>query len=80
MSAVAEQIVQQFDEIVRPDGGRVEFIEIADGKMSVRYYPGTNEECESCVMSGDALGGMMQDMAKSLDPSIESVFVEEVSG
>ncbi len=79
MSDIAQQIVEQFSEIVRPDGGRVELIGVTDGRMSVRYHPGKNEECEACVITSDALGGMMQDMAKSLDPAIESVSVEKAS-
>ena len=75
MSAMAEQIVEQFNEIVKPDGGSVAFMSATDGVLHVRYDPGTNEECESCVITPDTLAGMMQDMVASLDPTIRQVEV-----
>lgn len=76
MSEGARQVVEQFDEIVKPDGGRVRFVSAEGGVLRVRYAPGTNEECESCVMSPEALAGMMQDMVATLDASITRVDVE----
>ena len=70
MSAGAEQVVEQFNEIVKPDGGSVTFVSATDGVLRVQYAPGSNEECETCVMTADALAGMMKDMVTSLDPSI----------
>jgi len=75
MSAV-EQVVEQFNEIVKPDGGQVAFVSVEAGVLRVRYAPGKNEECETCVMTPDALGAMMQDMIQTLDPSIQQVEVE----
>ena len=76
MSAGAEQVVEQFNEIVKPDGGRVTFVSATDGVLRVQYAPGSNEECETCVMTADALAGMMKDMVTSLDPSITNVEVQ----
>ena len=73
---VADQVVSQFDEIVKPDGGSVSFVSADDGVLRVQYAPGTNEECAACVMSPDALAGMMKDMVISLDPSIKDVVVQ----
>lgn len=75
MSA-AEQVVEQFNEIVKPDGGSIAFVSADAGVLRVRYAPGKNEECESCVMPPDALGAMMKDMVQTLDPSIQEVEVE----
>jgi Fe-S cluster biogenesis protein NfuA len=76
MSAAAEQVVEQFNEIVKPDGGSVTLVSASDGVLLVRYAPGTNEECETCVMEPDALAGMMRDMVITLDPSITDVKIE----
>jgi len=76
MSAGAEQVVEQFNEIVKPDGGSVTFVSATDGVLRVQYAPGSNEECETCVMTADALAGMMKDMVTSLDPSITNVEVQ----
>ena len=79
MSTAAEEVVQQFNEIVKPDGGSVTFVSADEGVLRVRYAPGTNEECETCVMAPDALAGMMKDMVVTLDPSITNVEIESVS-
>jgi Fe-S cluster biogenesis protein NfuA len=73
---VVIQVVSQFDEIVKPDGGSVSFVSADDGVLRVHYAPGTNEECAACVMSPDALAGMIKDMVISLDPSIKDVVVQ----
>lgn len=78
MSAAAEQVVEQFNEIVKPDGGSVTFVSASEGILRVNYSPGTNEECEACVMEPDALAGMMQDMVKTLDPFITEVKIESL--
>ncbi|MAG33996.1 MAG: hypothetical protein CL908_24215 [Deltaproteobacteria bacterium] len=75
MSA-AEQVVEQFNEIVKPEGGSVVLVSTDDGVLRVRYAPGQNEECASCVMTPDALAAMMKDMAQTLDPSIQEVEVQ----
>lgn len=74
--AIALQVVAQFDEIVRPDGGSVVLVALEDGVLRVRYAPGTNEACATCVMEPDALAGMMKDVVGTLAPSIVDVRVE----
>ena len=73
---VVDQVVSQFNEIVKPDGGSVRFVSADGGVLRVQYAPGANDECEACVMSPDALAGMMKDMVMTLDPSIKDVEVE----
>jgi Fe-S cluster biogenesis protein NfuA len=77
MSAMAQQVVEQFNEIVKPDGGSVTFVSADDGVLRVRYAPGSNDECETCVMAPDSLAAMMKDMVQGLDPSIQQVEIEE---
>lgn len=74
--AIALQVVAQFDEIVRPDGGSVSLIALEDGVLRVRYAPGRNEACATCVMEPDALAGMMKDVVGTLAPSIVDVRVD----
>ena len=75
MSEGARQVVEQFNEIVKPEGGSVSLLSIEAGVLAVRYVPGVNEECAECVMEPDALAAMMQDMVGTLDPSISEVRV-----
>jgi len=76
MSTGAQQVVEQFNEIVAPEGGSVSLVSASDGVLRVRYVPGVNEECADCVMEPEALAGMMKDMVVTLDPDISEVFVE----
>ncbi len=76
MSTGAQQVVEQFNEIVAPEGGSVSLVSASDGVLRVRYVPGVNEECAECVMEPEALAGMMKDMVVTLDPDISEVFVE----
>jgi hypothetical protein len=60
------RVIEAFDEIVRPEGGRVSFLALDDGKLRVAYLAGVNEECPTCVMEPDALGLMMHDMLRDI--------------
>ena len=75
MSEGARQVVEQFNEIVKPEGGSVTLLSDDGGVLRVRYVPGVNEECAECVMEPAALGAMMTDMVVTLDPTISSVEV-----
>jgi Fe-S cluster biogenesis protein NfuA len=74
--SLVHQVVSQFDEIVKPDGGALVFLSADAETLRVRYSPGTNEECESCVMTPDALAAMMKDMLSSVAPSIREVEID----
>ena len=75
MSEGARQVVEQFNEIVKPEGGSVSLLSIEGATLAVRYVPGVNEECAECVMEPDALAAMMRDMVATLDPAITEVRV-----
>lgn len=76
MSEGARQVVEQFNEIVKPEGGSVTLVSTDAGVLHVRYMPGVNEECADCVMEPDALARMMKDMLITLDPTITDVRVD----
>ena len=78
MSEGARQVVEQFNEIVKPEGGSISLVSTEQGVLRVRYVPGVNEECAECVMEPDALAAMMKDMVVTLDPNISEVEVTEV--
>ena len=72
------RVIEAFDGIVQPDGGRVSFVGVEGGKLRVAYAPGFNADCPTCVMEPDALGQMMQDMLREHAPGIEAVVVDVV--
>ena len=49
------RVIEAFDGIVQPDGGRVSFVAIEGARLRVAYAPGVNADCPTCVMEPDAL-------------------------
>lgn len=78
MSDAVVKVVESFDEMVRPEGGRVSLVAVEGGTLRVAYTKGHNEQCETCVFEPGALAQLMQDTVKDHDPSIVEVVVEEV--
>lgn len=79
MAEGAELVVAHFDEIVKPDGGSVRILGRDGEKLRVGYFPGVNEECETCIIEPDALAGMMQDLLRDHAPDITEVVIEEIA-
>ena len=77
MAEGAALVVEHFDEIVRPDGGTVRLLAREGDTLRVGYRPGTNEACETCVISPEQLAEMMRDLLRDHDPGIRTV---EVNG
>ena len=76
MSAGARLVIEQFAEIVRPDGGSLELLAVEGDLLRVAYQPGQNEQCESCVLGPDELGEMLRAAVAEHDPSITRISVE----
>jgi len=71
--SVAQTLVQQFDRMVRSDGGSLELIAVEAGVVRVRYRPGAPpEDCESgaCAMPGEELRVMMGEALARRDSSL----------
>ena len=73
MASAANMVVGQFQQIVSGDGGRLELLSEADGVVSVRYAPGHNDQCATCVLEPDDLQIMLLEAVQQHDPSIKSV-------
>lgn len=71
--SLAQTLVQQFDRMVRPDGGSLELVASEAGVVRVRYRPGAPpEECESgaCALPGEELRQLMSEALARRDPSL----------
>jgi Fe-S cluster biogenesis protein NfuA len=73
MPSAAQMVVEQFRRMVQPDGGSIELVTVEGGIMKIRYNPGKNEECESCVLNPEDLCELMKEAAERQDPSITRV-------
>ena len=76
MSKGAELVVQHFSRMVEPDGGAIELVSIEGPKMTVRYKPGTNEECQDCVLDPNDLRELIKEALERQDPNITEVELE----
>jgi hypothetical protein len=80
--SVAQTLVQQFDRMVRSDGGSLELLGAEGGVVRVRYRPGAPpEDCESgaCALPGEELRVMMGEALARRDASL-SLELEVVHG
>ena len=73
MGTAADMVVGQFRQIVSGDGGKLELLSESEGVLKVRYAPGHNEQCATCVLEPDDLQLMLLEAVQQHDPSIKSV-------
>ncbi|MBI4338619.1 MAG: NifU family protein [Chloroflexi bacterium] len=52
-------VLKDFQEIVGSDGGRLEFVDLAGDALQLRYFPGVNEQCATCVVSPEDLAELV---------------------
>jgi hypothetical protein len=72
---VVEKIVQQFDRMVKRDGGSLTLLGVADGVMRVGYHPGADPTCDdgACVMPQVELQDLMGETLARRDPGLRLV-------
>ena len=78
MSEGVDRVVSEFGEIVKPDGGKLSVLSCDGSLLRIRYTPGKNEECESCVLAPETLQLMITEALHDHAPEIESVRIETV--
>jgi hypothetical protein len=44
-----QAIMDNIQTVVASEGGSLEFIELREGRLTVKYHKGVNEECPECV-------------------------------
>jgi Fe-S cluster biogenesis protein NfuA len=76
MSQSAQAVVDNFQQMVGTDGGKITLLGVKDGVMSVRYAPGTNEACADCVLAPEDLKELMKEAVQMHDASIKDVTLE----
>ena len=76
---IATTLVNQFDRMVRRDGGSVALIGVADGVIRVGYRPGVDPDCadDVCVMPHVELEQLMGETLARRDATL-TVVVELV--
>ena len=71
--SVAQTLVQQFDRMVRPDGGSLELIAADADVVRVRYFPGAPpDDCATgaCALPGEELRQLMSEALARRAPAL----------
>jgi Fe-S cluster biogenesis protein NfuA len=70
--AVAGTLVEQFDRMVRRDGGAVRLLGVDDGVIRVAYAPGADVSCETdaCVLPHVELQQLMAETLARRDTGL----------
>ena len=60
VDAGVKVVLDNMHAIVASEGGSLEFVDLRDGRLTVRYNLGRNEECPECVPDHDTVRNMMK--------------------
>lgn len=65
-----QMVVQNIQVVVGSEGGSVEIVDIRDGKLTIKYNKGVNEECPECVPDHELVEMMMKSSLSTYAPHI----------
>lgn len=79
LNEVADNLVRQFDRMVRGDGGSLKLVSAADNLITVAYNPAAAPSCEEgvCQMPHLELQTMMAETLGRRDPAVKLKVVLE---
>ena len=66
-------VLDNMQTIVAAEGGSLEFLELRDSLLNVRYNKGRNDECPECVPNHDMVRQMMQTSLSIYAPYVKEV-------
>ena len=59
VDAGIQTVLELMQTIVGSEGGSLELVNLRDGRLTVRYNEGRNDECPECVPSHEMVHQMM---------------------
>ena len=68
-----QTVLDNMQTIVASEGGSLEFIELRDSLLNVRYNKGRNDECPECVPDHDMVRQMMKTSLSIYAPYVKEV-------
>ena len=66
-------VLDNVQTVVASEGGSLEFLELRDDRLSVRYNKGRNEECPECVPDHDLVHRMMESSLGTYAPYVKEL-------
>tara|TARA_B100000809_G_C15116236_1_gene522555 strand:+ start:296 stop:538 length:243 start_codon:yes stop_codon:yes gene_type:complete len=68
-----QMILENVQVVVASEGGNLEFIELRDGRLTVKYNKGVNEECPECVPDHELVTQMFNTSLKTYAPNVKDL-------
>ncbi len=66
-------VLDNMQTVVAAEGGSLEFLELRDALLNVRYNKGRNDECPECVPDHEMVRLMMQTSLSIYAPYVKEV-------
>ena len=70
-----QMVMDNIQVVVASEGGSLEFEDIRDGRLTVKYTPGVNEECPECVPDHTLVRQMFQTSISVYAPYVKDIEV-----
>ena len=68
-----QMVLQNVQIVVASEGGSIELIDLRDGRLTVKYNPGVNEECPECVPDHALVEQMMKTSIGVYAPHVKDI-------
>ena len=65
-----QMIIDNVQTVVASEGGNIEFVELRDGRLTIKYHKGVNEECPECVPDHELVTQMFEASIPTYAPYI----------
>ena len=65
-----QMIIDNVQTVVASEGGNIEFVELRDGRLTIKYLKGVNEECPECVPDHELVTQMFETSIPTYAPYI----------
>ena len=71
-----QSVIDNVNTIVASEGGSLELVELREGRLTVKYTPGVNEECPECVPDHALVRVLMQSSISAYAPHVTQIEVQ----
>ena len=65
-----QMIIDNVQIVVASEGGNIEFVELRDGLLTIKYHKGVNEECPECVPDHELVTQMFETSIPTYAPYV----------
>ena len=66
-------VLDNIQTVVASEGGSLEFLDLKDGRLSVRYHKGRNDDCPECVPDHQLVRMMMERSLSTHAPDVREI-------